>query len=213
MGFALPPVGPWWFIPFIVQFYAIWPFLRKVAARFGWQGLLVLAILCHIITFATFPILARWKLDLLLTPIGHMSELCLGIVAARYELRITAPFGLLSCVILWLGSEDRDLWMFTYLAALLVSLWVYSLIRAHLRNIPFLQKLGEYSLLVFLVNAIVRDQFLSHATSPASQLLWACISAGVSFLIAAIVQDWLLAGPKQPGGRKLPRTTAPVSVQ
>ena len=65
----------------------------------------------------------------------------------------------------------------------------------HLRHIPFLQRLGEYSLLVFLVNAIVRDQFLSRAVSPASQLLWACISAGVSFLIAAIIQEWLLPKP------------------
>lgn len=195
LGFALPPVGPWWFIPFIVQFYALWPMMRKLTRKFGWQGLLALAIACRIITFVTFPILARWKLDLLLTPIGHMSELCLGIVAARYELRITAPFALLSCAILWLGSEHRDLWLFTYVAALLIALWVYSLVGAHLRNIPFLQRLGEYSLLVFLVNAIVRDQFLSRATSPGSQLLWACISAVVSFLVAAIIQDWLLPKP------------------
>lgn len=27
-GFGLPPVGPWWFIPFIVQFYALWFLMR-----------------------------------------------------------------------------------------------------------------------------------------------------------------------------------------
>jgi peptidoglycan/LPS O-acetylase OafA/YrhL len=195
LGFLLPPVGPWWFIPFIVQFYAIWPGMRKFAARFGWKGLLVLALLCRIITAATFPMLAHWKLDLLLTPIGHMTELCLGIAAARYELRITAPFALLCCAILFLGSDYWDLWLFTYTAALLVSLWLYSLIRAHLRKIEFLKRLGEYSLLIFLVNAIVRNQFLSYATSPASQLLWGCISACVSLLIAMLIQDVLLPAP------------------
>jgi peptidoglycan/LPS O-acetylase OafA/YrhL len=195
LGFLMPPVGPWWFIPFIMQFYAIWPAMRKLTARFGWKGLLVLAILCRILCYATFPIFARWKLDLLLTPIGHMTELCLGIVAARYELRITAPFALLCCAMLFLGSEYEVLWLFTYTSALLISLWAYSLVRAHLRNIPFLQRLGEYSLLIFLVNAIVRNQFLKYVTSPASQIVWACISTAVSFLIAAIIHDWLLPRP------------------
>ncbi|HKR27410.1 MAG TPA: acyltransferase family protein, partial [Acidobacteriaceae bacterium] len=36
-GFSLPPIGPWWFIPFIIQFYAIWPLLRKLTHRYGWR--------------------------------------------------------------------------------------------------------------------------------------------------------------------------------
>lgn len=195
LGFLMPPVGPWWFIPFIVQFYAIWPVMRKLTVRFGWKGLLLLAILCRVLTYATFPILAHWRLDLLLTPIGHMPELCLGIIAARYEFRITAPIGLLGCAVLLLGSEYWYLWQFTFAAALVISLWAYSLIRANLRNIQFLQQLGKYSLLIFLVNAIVRDQFLSYATSPGWQLLWGFASAGISFLIAAIIQEWLLPRP------------------
>lgn len=195
LGFLLPPVGPWWFIPFIVQFYAIWPGMRKLSAKFGWKGLLILALLCRIITAASFPLLARWKLDLLLTPIGHMSEICIGIVAARYELRITAPFVFLCCAVLYLGSEYWDLWLFTYTAALFISLWIYSLVRTHLRKISFLEKLGGYSLVIFLVNAIVRNEFLNYATSPASQLFWACVSAGVSLLIAILIQDFLLPAP------------------
>jgi peptidoglycan/LPS O-acetylase OafA/YrhL len=195
LGFCLPPIAPWWFIPFILQFYAVWPILRKIAVRFGWQGLLVFAILCRIVTFVTFPILARWQLDLLLTPIGHMSELCFGIVAARHEIHISAPFAFLGCAVLWLGSLYIEFWLFTYVAALLISLWVYSCIRARVRDNHFLQKLGEYSLLIFLVNAIVRDQFLSYATSPLAQIFWACVSAVVSFLIAALIQDWLLPRP------------------
>lgn len=212
LGFALPPVGPWWFIPFIVQFYAIWPLMRKFTLKFGWKGLLVLAIVCRIVSYVAFPFLARWKLDLLLTPIGHMSELCLGIVAARHEFRIPAPLALFSFIFLLLGSEYMEFWLFSYLAALLVSLWLYSLVRAPLRHFRFLQQIGEYSLLIFLLNAIVRDQFLSHATSPAEQILWACISAVVSFLIAAIIQDWLLPRP-MPTGRITPsahRAEAPA---
>ncbi|HEV2133255.1 MAG TPA: acyltransferase [Terracidiphilus sp.] len=211
LGFLMPPVGPWWFIPFIMQFYAIWPAMRKLTARFGWKGLLVLAILCRVATYATFPFLARWRLDLLLTPIGHMTELCLGIVAARYRLRITAPFAFLSGVVLFLGSEYEAMWLFTFLAALLISLWVYSLVRTHLRKVPLLQRLGEYSLLVFLINAIVRNQFLNYVTSPASQIFWGCVSAVVSFLIAAIIQDWLL--PRPPRATPVPAMHAPKELK
>lgn len=38
-GFGLPPVGPWWFIPFIMQFYAIWPMLRRLTNKFGGRPL------------------------------------------------------------------------------------------------------------------------------------------------------------------------------
>jgi hypothetical protein len=38
-GLGLPPVRPWWFIPFIMPFYAIWPMLRRLTNKFGWPGL------------------------------------------------------------------------------------------------------------------------------------------------------------------------------
>lgn len=67
LGFGLPPVGPWWFIPFIVQFYAIWPLMRKMTAKFGWQSLLILAVLSLAATYAFNPLLAHWSVDLLMT--------------------------------------------------------------------------------------------------------------------------------------------------
>src|SRR3569833_441149 len=36
-GFGLPPIGPWWFIPFIMQVYALFYLLRGLTRRFGWQ--------------------------------------------------------------------------------------------------------------------------------------------------------------------------------
>lgn len=125
-----------------------------------------------------------------------MPELCFGILAARYDMRISTPLTLLSGVILVLGSQFRALWLLTYLAALLLSLWAYFRVRGTLRKSRFLQRLGEYSLLVFLLNGIVRDEFVTLATSPGSQLFWGSISAAVSFLIAAIIHDWLLPKPR-----------------
>ncbi|HJT88606.1 MAG TPA: acyltransferase family protein, partial [Bryobacteraceae bacterium] len=42
-GHGFPPVGPWWFIPFIMQFYCLWPLLRRFTMRFGASGLIALS--------------------------------------------------------------------------------------------------------------------------------------------------------------------------
>jgi peptidoglycan/LPS O-acetylase OafA/YrhL len=34
-GYRLPPVGPWWFLPFIMQFYCLWSVLTWFTRRFG----------------------------------------------------------------------------------------------------------------------------------------------------------------------------------
>src|SRR5258708_38928610 len=87
-GHGLPPVGPWWFIAFIIQFYAMWPLLRRLTLRFGWPGLLVLSGVCLAVSYAAAPVLDHWSINLFETPIGRMATICFGIVAARYPVRI-----------------------------------------------------------------------------------------------------------------------------
>jgi peptidoglycan/LPS O-acetylase OafA/YrhL len=186
-GFALPPVGPWWFIPFIMQFYAVWPLLRRIAMRFGWQGLLVLSIACVALTQLANPMLARWSINLLTTPLGRMPGLCFGIVAARYPVRITAPVAAAGLAVLILGSMYGFLFPFTFFGVLLAALWTYMRFRDGLRNSRLLVRIGQCSMLIFLLNAIVRNQLVRYTSTPALQLYWGFLSAAVSIATANLI--------------------------
>lgn len=205
-GRGLPPVGPWWFIPFVVQLYAIWFLLRKLAARTGWRGLVVLSILCLAVTYVADPLLGRWSINLLETPIGRMPNICLGIVAARYPIRINGPLALASFAVFLAGCRFALVWPFSFLAALVVMLWMYGTMRTALRRMRLLELIGHYSLLIFLLNGIVRDQFASPELSPAAQLGFGCLSAAVTFAISALIHEALFA-------RRMPRTVEPGGAE
>lgn len=190
-GYGLPLIGPWWFIPFIVQFYAIWPFLRKLTHRFGWRALLALSLASLTVTWFADPLLRHWSLNLLYTPLGRLPVLCLGIAAARYPFRLRGYLTALALAVLLLGSHYGALWLFTMPAATLITLWTYVRVRTALRSFAWLSRLGEYSLLVFLLNAIVRNHRWLFVHSPGLQLLAACASTALSFVLAAIIH-WAL---------------------
>lgn len=212
LGFGLPPVGPWWFIPFIVQFYVIWPFLRTLTKRCGWRGLVLLTATCMMVTSVANPLLDHWSVNLLQTPFGRMPGICFGIMAARYPLRITAPVALLSMIVLLLGSRYAVLWPFTFLGVLVVVLWSYGYLRGVLRGCRWLERLGHYSLLIFLSNGIVREEFVSYAKAPVSQLIFGCVSAAVSVLIAGSIYEVLIASRPSPDqARNASQTDALIS--
>jgi hypothetical protein len=195
LGHGVPAVGPWWFIPFIIQLYALWPLLRWMTKRFDWQGLLVVSALCLIACHFADPVLARYSTNLFFTPIGRIPVICFGIFAARYGVSVPAPLAAAGLVVLLLGSKYGTLWPLTFLAALLIVLWAYLQVRDVLRMFPVLVRMGEYSLYIFLVNVIVRDQFVPLAASPAQQLVLGGVSTAVSVLIGACMYEFLLPGP------------------
>jgi len=191
VGFNLPPVGPWWFIPFIMQFYAIWLLLRWIANRFGWRGLLVLAAVCIPITAVVNPLLERWPINLLTTPIGRMPAICFGILAARYPVRIPAALAAAGVAASILGSIYAPLFQLTFIGIPLAWLWAYVQFRDRLRRSRLLFRIGECSMLIFLLNAIVRNQLVRYASSPASQLYWGFLSAALSIAISNLIARWL----------------------
>jgi len=181
---GLPVVGPWWFIPFIMQFYAIWPLLVRLGKKYGWQGLVVLSIACFVASFFANPILAHWSINLGMTPIGRMRILCLGIIAARYPIRLNAYWGIPAFALVILGSESRFFSHTTSLAVTVLILCIYASLRPLLRRVRLFEQIGTYSLAIFLVNGIVRVPFVYFARSPLSQLCLAFSSAVVTFSIS-----------------------------
>jgi peptidoglycan/LPS O-acetylase OafA/YrhL len=197
-GLGLPPIGPWWFIPFIMQFYAIWPLLRKLTKKFGWHGLLALALICLIITQIANPLLKPWSINLALTPLGRMRVFCFGIVAARYPIRINAFVALLALALIFLGNASLPFVPLASLSAAVFIIWAYTKVRTSLRKISFLETVGRYSLSIFLLNGIVRTAFVEYATTPSLQLLLACASFLVTFGISYVLQGFFPIDEKIP---------------
>jgi len=197
-GLGLPPVGPWWFIPFIMQAYALFPFLRSLTRRFGWPALVLLSLACYFLTYAANPILDHWDVTLAMTPIARMRVLCLGIIAARYPLRIRSYMALPAFAIVILGSQYAGLSHLVSISAVFAILWLYSKLRPVLRKSAALEKIGNYSLAIFLVNGIVRVPFIYLAHSPAMQLALGVVSAGVTIAISSFFHFLLSPAPQRP---------------
>lgn len=195
-GLELPPIGPWWFIPFIIQFYAIWPLLRRLTNKFGWQGLVVLSIVCFLITYLANPVLAHSLINLTETTIGRMRVLCLGIIAARYPIRLNVFLAVPAFAIILVGSEYQAVSHFVSLSAVILSLWLYTKTRVLLRDVKILEQIGNYSLAIFLVNGIVRVPFVAFASTPVLELSLGCASAVVTFAISAFLHYLLEPSPK-----------------
>lgn len=207
-GYGLPPVGPWWFIPFIIQSYAIWPLLRGLTNRFGPRGLLAISVLSLILVYAANPFLVSHSISLKATPIGCMPVFCLGTAAARFPVHLSKPTILAAAAALFLGSIYRALWPLTYVSALILALASYMGMRPILRKSPVLERVGQYSLLIFLINGVIRLQFLQYATSPLLGLFFGFVSAVVSFVVAALIQEFLM--PKEMASKFSPIPRAAI---
>ena len=163
-GYHLPPVGPWWFLPFIIQFYCIWGPLAAFSRRFRLVGLITLsaAALAVLLAFQV-PLSEKWAINLLETPLGHLPELCLGVACARFGVRVGPAAALLAAVLFIGGNIEAWLWPFTFLSALVLLLYGYRLTLGVLRNRRTLEWIAEVSMPVFFVNGFLRAPFVKIA--------------------------------------------------
>jgi peptidoglycan/LPS O-acetylase OafA/YrhL len=161
-GYDLPPVGPWWFLPFIVQFYCLWQALAAFSRRFGVRGLLALSIAALLITMAFQARLNQtWAINLLETPLGHMPEICLGIACARFGVRVGPASALAAAVIFVLGNVWAILWPLTFICALVMLLYLYRLTAGLFRGRRIIESIALISMPLFFVNGFLRGPFLS----------------------------------------------------
>ena len=189
-GVDLPPIGPWWFFPFIMQFYALWPSLRLIVKRYDIQGLLVLSgSSIALLYIANDVLVARWWINLLETPIGHMPEICLGIFVGRYGVFPGKAAGLIGGAILVGGNIHRALWPLSFVGALLLMVWLYQIVGQRLRRWTFLEQLGICSGALFFVNGFVRMPFVAMAQQRTwvYGLLLGFASTAVAILVARLL--------------------------
>jgi len=190
-GFGLPPVGPWWFLPFIMQFYCLWPALRRFEARFGITGLILLScVAVAFVDLANGSLIRRWQINLLETPLGHVPELCLGIGAARYGMLSKRWTGMAGVILFAAATAMEPLRPLRFAGVLLVALWLYMLARGQVRHCRPLMYLGGCSMALFFVNGFTRYPFLVLAIELNTWyegLLVGFVSAGFAVILAQIV--------------------------
>jgi peptidoglycan/LPS O-acetylase OafA/YrhL len=159
-GYGLPPVGPWWFLAFIVQFYCLWPALAAFSRRGGGAGLVALSVVFMGAMILVNPLLVhKWSINLAQTPLGHMPEICLGIACARYGARIGPISALLAAGVFILGNLRSAVWPLTFVCALIILLYLYRLASGVLRKTRFIDKIAAISMPLFFVNGFLRSPF------------------------------------------------------
>ena len=205
---GLPPVGPWWFLPFILQFYLLWPLFVKFSRRFGAIGLWTLALASLVIVSLLRPVLfAKWEINLQLSPFGHIPEICLGILMARFGYRISPIQAACAAVLFVAGNIYYPLWLVTFATVPILSLFVYQRLRPLARKARVFAAVGSIAMPVFFINGIVRVPLLDIASRHANQwgaiLLLGLLSTAISLGLGAFLD-------RIESGFRWPEKTAPV---
>lgn len=160
-GAHASPVGPWWYLPFIMQIYCLWPLLRRFAILFGPKGLWALSVGSMVLTYATYGALStRWGINILETPLAHLPECCLGIEMARYGYRPRALGAAASAVVFLLSNLLVQFWLLSFISGLVLMLWTYQQLRSVIRRFDVLAQVGGYSTALFFVNGFIRLPFV-----------------------------------------------------
>jgi peptidoglycan/LPS O-acetylase OafA/YrhL len=188
-----PPFGPWWFLAFIIQFYCVWPWLKALVKRYGIRGLVLLSIFSVALFYiAGYLLTSRWSISLAKTPVLHLPELCLGVLAGRYGILPRTPAsGLIGLVLLIGGNTDSALWPLSFLGSLLLVLWIYQMAAQRLSRWSFLEKLGACSMALFFVNGFVRMPFVAMAQHQtlAGRLWVGFASTAAAILVASLLDS------------------------
>ena len=167
-GQALRPVGPWWFMSFIFQFYAVFPLVYRVAQKTGPKGLLVLAGAGWLLVSAVNESLrVHHDVNLYYTFVGHLPELCLGMYLAQYRKPVVYPAAIVAvaAIVFLLGNVYPGWWTLNHISALILLIALDAGIRR--LNTPRLHRVllfyGAISLPLFLVNAWLRHPLIDMA--------------------------------------------------
>jgi peptidoglycan/LPS O-acetylase OafA/YrhL len=192
---ALQPVGPWWFLSFILQFYALWPFLPRLVDRFGGWMLAGLSAAGLALVYAVNPFLVRdWSVNLLHSPIGHLPEICLGIAVARWRFYPRWMTAVAAGLLFALSNFYSLAWPLGFASILVLLLWAYRKLRFALRPWKWLVRTGEISMAIFFVNGFIREAFLilagkcgRYAPEWFIQLAFAFLSVSCSFVVARVL--------------------------
>ncbi len=187
---ALLPVGPWWFIGFIFQFYFTFPLLFRLYQHWGNGFLIGLSALGLIINIALNGEIG--KVSLYVNLIGHLPELALGMYLVKhdnYVIKNPKIAIFLVFIIFILGNMNQALWHLNHIAFLILLLAGLNNLLPRIKQQHLGKKallfLGAISMPLFLVNGFLRRPFISIAEKFDKALM--TIVAGLLFLVTSII--------------------------
>jgi len=185
-GQAKMPVGPWWFLPFILQFYLVFPLLLLMYKRSGTRSLVLLSLAAMVLVWAVNPYLMRNGLNLNYMFIGHLPVFCLGIyMAGNTSSRFSPVVGVISLGVFVLGCIYPTVWIASGLTATILLLvlaerYIKNIVSTS-RSYVILSFYGGISFHLFLVNGFLRGPF--HQLAVIYQEWWLTIILGILSLL------------------------------
>lgn len=200
-GKSFDVVGPWWFYSMIVQFYLLFPLLRRWFDRYGVWPLLLLSAGSWILQllFTSKLNAIGWTLNTLV--IGHLPVFCLGIFLAKYK-NVAMPWTLFAgaCVLFYLGNLYLAGWVFSQISITVIFLYGYVFLKklVRVKSGRFRSALfftGNLSMYLFAVNGFLRHPFIQQAQRHPS--LAAKCGVLAAFLAFVVLMALLLQGAEK----------------
>lgn len=98
------------------------------------------------------------------TILGHLPEVCFGILVARKEIKIRSVFFLISLVVFLLSNFYEFLFPLSFISALIVMLFLLHpfIISSKNQNNKFYIYKGKISMILFVLNSLIRLLFYSY---------------------------------------------------
>jgi len=190
------PIGPWWFIGVILQFYLIAPILLKWTHRHGNRFLYGLIAGSFLLEFFLGPILSEtFDFNINHSILGHLDVCALGIWFARQR-NVALPLPMIAgaAALFIAGNFYAPLWITTGVTSLLVLLPLLRAITPAISRHPWphhaMMFIGQLSLYIFLSNGYLRRPLIEWAQE--SLHWWTSIWTSLVFLAIVLVWSVLL---------------------
>ncbi len=205
-GKAMVINGPWWFFSFIFQFYFVFPLLYRLLIRFGEKSLIIVGLSGIVLSYFLYKPLINQNINIYHLLIGHIPELCLGmIVAYKKEIKLPVWIIILFSVLFVFGNVNYYLWPLTNLSASILfifSIKYFVILKNKYYSISkVITYIGVISLFIFSTHGLIRKGFINLANSidsPFYSLLIASI-----YLLTSIIVGYLLYKIENYSGEKL----------
>lgn len=180
------PIGPWWFIGVILQFYLLAPAILRGVNRYGNKILyaLIAGSLLSELLLSSF-LSNRFDFNINHSIIGHLDVCALGILLARkkeFQLPLVTIF--IAAGLFIAGNFNASLWITTGVTSLILLLPLLRYLGNLAKNVTWLTRYlmftGQLSMYLFLCNGYLRHPLIGWAQQ--SPHWWTSIWTSFAFL-------------------------------
>ncbi len=184
------PIGPWWFIAVIVQFYLIVPLLLKQKV-FKQSNFLIFILVSSLLLEYFFAISLDqiFSININHTILGHLDLCALGMLAANHKKLSIPRWVFITAFILFIiGNFNETIWITASLSITILLIPLLRKVAAKLSKIHLLDLtmlyLGNISMYLFLCNGYLRWPLLDYAKE--NPTWWKNISLCLIFVVYVI---------------------------